>query len=62
MTVKNNSSENKYIQRMTLNGKAYPKSYIQYKDIMNGGALVIEMGNKPSSWGVAPNERPHSEM
>ncbi|WP_321424465.1 GH92 family glycosyl hydrolase [uncultured Bacteroides sp.] len=62
MNVINNSAENKYIQKTTLNGKDYPKSYIQYKDIMNGGKLVIEMGNKPSSWGTSPDARPHSEM
>lgn len=60
--VKNNNAENKYIQKITLNGRAYSKSYIQYKDIMNGGKLVIEMGSKPSSWGTAPADRPRSEM
>ncbi|BEH00352.1 hypothetical protein BSYN_26160 [Bacteroides sedimenti] len=62
LNVINNSSANRYIQRMTLNGKTYSKSYIQYKDIMNGGKLVIEMGAKPSSWGTAPADRPRSEM
>ena len=62
MNVLNNSVANKYIQKVTLNGKNYPKSYIRYKDIMNGGKLVIEMGNKPSSWGTAPADRPRSEM
>ena len=62
LNVLNNSAVNKYIRKMTLNGKVYTRSYIRYKDIMNGGKLVIEMGNKPSSWGTAPADRPHSEM
>jgi len=62
MNVLNNSAVNKYIQKITLNGKNYPKSYIQYKDIMKGGTLVIEMGSKPSSWGTAQDARPRSEM
>lgn len=62
MNVLNNSAANKYIQRITLNGKNYPKSYIQYKDIMKGGTLVIEMGSKPSSWGTSQDARPRSEM
>lgn len=62
MDVRNNSNVNKYIQRITLNGKEYTKSYIRYQDIMNGGKLVMEMGAKPSSWGTAPADRPQSEM
>lgn len=62
MTAKNNSDKNIYIQRITLNGKDYPYSYIHYKDIMKGGTLVLEMGSKPSAWGVAPSQRPRSEM
>ena len=59
--VKNQSSKNKYIQRMWVNGKPYSKSYITYKDIMNGGALTIEMGAKPSTtWGVNQKDRPYS--
>jgi predicted alpha-1,2-mannosidase len=58
--VKNNSSANKYIQRIQLNGKEYPKSYITYNDIMKGGELVIEMGATPSkTWGVNPADRPY---
>lgn len=51
--VKNNSRTNKYIQAVRWNGSSHDRSYITYKDIMNGGELVIEMGDKPSKvWGV----------
>lgn len=60
--VKNNSPENKYIQRVTLNNKAYPKSYILYQDIMNGGNMRIEMGDNPSGWGAGIKDRPRSGM
>jgi len=61
--VKNNSANNKYIQRMTWNGKPYSRSYILHKDIVQGGRLVIEMGSKPSAtWGVKPADRPYSEI
>lgn len=61
--VKNNSAQNRYIQKLTLNGKPYPKSYLLHKDIVNGGSLVIEMGSTPSStWGVHPADRPYSEI
>jgi len=48
-----------YIQRMSLDGKPYTRSYISYNDIMKGGELIIEMGGSPSkTWGVSPSDRP----
>ncbi|MDR3133506.1 MAG: GH92 family glycosyl hydrolase [Prevotellaceae bacterium] len=43
----NNSPENKYIQRITLNGQPYDKYYIDFKAIAAGGTLEFVMGNKP---------------
>ncbi len=61
--VKNNSATNRYIQRMTLNGKNYERSYLLYKDIVAGGELLIEMGDRPSStWGVSQAYRPFSML
>lgn len=53
-TVKtvNNSEKNIYVQRIELNGAAYTKTYITYRDIMNGGELVITMGPEPGDWGT----------
>ncbi|PQB07435.1 glycosyl hydrolase family 92 [Polaribacter filamentus] len=50
--AKNNSSENKYIKSIKLNGNNYEFSYINHSDIINGGSLVFEMTNKPSTWGT----------
>ena len=50
ITAENNSTENRYIQSITLNGKAYTKGYIEHKDIMAGGELVITMGPEPKVW------------
>ena len=51
-TVKavNNSAENRYIQSVTLNGKAYLKGYLEHSDIMAGGELVFNMGSEPKVW------------
>ncbi len=45
-TVKtvNNSDKNRYIRKVTLNGKPYDKMFITHDDIMNGGELIFEMG------------------
>ena len=59
MRMKNNSKKNMYIQRVFLNKKNYTRSYITYADIIGGGELLIEMGNKPSPfWGTAVADRP----
>lgn len=50
VTARNNSAENKYIQRVTLNGAPYAKAYIDHKDIAAGGVLEFEMGSEPAVW------------
>ena len=44
------SADNKYIQRVWLNGRPYTKPYISYADIMAGGELKFEMGSEPKIW------------
>lgn len=57
----NNSAVNRYIKRITLNGKPYTPSYLLHQTILNGGELRIEMTDKPSTtWGVRPTDRPRS--
>ncbi|GAA4296325.1 GH92 family glycosyl hydrolase [Aestuariibaculum suncheonense] len=46
--AENNSSENKYIQYVTLNDQKLSGSYIKHKEIMNGGTLRFVMGPKPN--------------
>ena len=56
------SADNIYIQSVTLNGKAYDKSYIRYEDIVSGGKLVFTMGAQPNKeFGLAPESRPYNE-
>ena len=53
--AKNNSSDNKYIQSITLDGRPYTKPYIAYEDIMRGCELVLNMGAEPVLW-YCPDE------
>lgn len=49
----NNAPENKYIQSATLNGKPLNKPFIHHDEIMKGGKIVFEMGNKANrNWGI----------
>lgn len=57
----NCSDENKYIQRATLNGKAWNKPWFLHDDIKNGGTLILEMGKHPNkSWGASKKMAPPS--
>ncbi len=48
-----NSSQNKYIQSATLNGKPLNKAWLVHEDIVNGGELIFEMGPRPNkTWGT----------
>lgn len=44
--AKNYTDHCYYIQSMKFNGKTYKKFSINYRDIMNGGKLILEMGKK----------------
>lgn len=59
ITVEHQSKKNIYIQKITLNGKPYPKSYIKHSDLVKGGNMVFYMGNTPSkTFGVSKADRP----
>ncbi|OOQ59749.1 GH92 family glycosyl hydrolase [Mucilaginibacter pedocola] len=59
ITAKNNSRQNKYIQKVELNGKPYPYTYILHKKLVAGGNLVFYMGSKPGkTYGVAAASHP----
>lgn len=60
--TRNNSKENIYIQKVTLNGQPYSKSFITHSDMTKGGTLVFEMGSKPSNFGTKKSDRPISNI
>ena len=48
-----------YIQAATLNGRPYAKAFLDYADLMAGGELVLDMGDRPNpGWGSGPGNRP----
>lgn len=48
IVAENNSPTNVYIQRATLNGADYNKTFIDFADIVKGGELRLVMGDKPN--------------
>ncbi len=58
----NNSAENRYIQRVWLDGRPYTKPYIDYADIMRGGELRFEMGPEPRVWYCADEPEAYADQ
>jgi predicted alpha-1,2-mannosidase len=51
--TENQSMDNKYIQKVSLNGQPYDKLWINHSDIMRGGTLIFKMGKEPNkNWGM----------
>ncbi len=51
--AKNASRKNIYIQSATLNGKKLTSFRFPASELLKGGKLVVEMGNKPNkNWGI----------
>jgi predicted alpha-1,2-mannosidase len=48
--ARNSSSENIYIQSVTLNGRSHDALFITHDEILRGGELVFEMGPSPAPW------------
>ena len=60
--AENNSPENVYIQSASFNGKPFSRNYLEYDELMNGGVIRYQMGNKPAKdRGTASTDRPFSE-
>ena len=60
--AENNSGENRYIQSVTLNGKAYTKGYLSHGDIIAGGELVLKMGAEPKVWYCADEPEEYADQ
>ena len=61
--TKNGGPKNLYVQSLLLNGKDHAESYFKHHDIVNGGEMVVVMGDKPNEqWGSNPENRPHTPI
>ncbi len=60
---RDNSPDDKYIQSIRLNGKPLHQVWFRQADLVNGGELVLQMGNTPNKdLGVDPATFPPSAM
>jgi len=57
----NNSTANRYINKMTVNGKTYDRNWIGYRDLMKGAKIVFEMSDSPNyKRGTTEGDAPYS--
>ena len=51
--ARNNSSQNIYIQSAALNGQSLNLPWFYHQDLVDGGRLILEMGETPNkNWGI----------
>ena len=55
------SKGKKYIQSLKVNGVPITKNYLNHFEMMDGGVLDFEMGERPNqNWGTQKEDRPFS--
>lgn len=53
IVTRNLNENNFYIRSATLNGKVFNQTYIDHKDIINGGKLIYNLSDSPEeTWGT----------
>lgn len=56
--AKKSSSENRYIQSATFNGKELKTFWIKHSELVNGGKLILEMGPEPNKAWATESDHP----
>lgn len=57
----NNSADNRFVQSVTYNGKAYTKNYFNHFELQNGGTINMVMSPKPNKRrGIGEKDLPYS--
>ena len=60
ITAPGASDDNRYIQRVKVNGRGLSRNWIPWSAIGSGGTIAHTLGPAPSSWGTAPADQPPS--
>ena len=56
-----NSADNRYVEKIKLNGKDWDKNYFNYPDLQRGADIEFEMGDKPNkNRGTKEEDFPYS--
>ena len=56
-----NGTDAFYVQKLTVNGKNWPRNYVEYGDLVKGARLRFKMGTEPAlNRGTKPEDKPYS--
>ena len=59
--AKNNNVDNRYINSIKLNGKAYGKNFFKHEDLIKGAVIDVDLSAKPNKQrGTAKTDFPYS--
>lgn len=50
--AKNLSGKNRFVRKVTFNGKNLEQAWIYHSELIKGGEIIFNMGDKPSEWGT----------
>ncbi len=61
ISAPDNSDSNRYVEKMTLNGKNYDKNYLNHTDLVSGADIKFDMTSNPNlNRGTNAEARPYS--
>ncbi len=61
LNASNNSSENRYVNQLTMNGQTYDKNYLSHGELLKGATLDFDMSATPNkSRGTKADAAPFS--
>ena len=61
LNASNNSSENRYVNQLTVNGKVHDKNYLTHEELLQGATLDFDMTATPNKTrGTKPDAAPFS--
>jgi len=61
--ARRNTADAYYVQRTSLNNRTHINSYVLHSDVMKGGVLEFQLGNRPNmQWASKANQLPHSSI
>jgi len=60
VVARGNAPDRPYVQAVRWNGQPWTRNWISHAELVKGGELEFEMGDKPSHFGTAKVDRPPS--
>lgn len=61
INAEDNSADNRYINKLKVNGKTYSQNYLDHNELMKGATLEFKMSDQPNmNRGIDDKDFPYS--